>query len=242
MLQYELSQASPNALIVEVGAQYDDTVQYGSLSIFIDPLFKPTHNARIYGIVKAVPKGKCYNEDGNEIETDVRVGDKVYFHYLATFDENACLYGNYYRIPYCWIFCAVRDSDIIPIGGWTLCEKIIEEEDEFEEVEVGGIKISAIKNSSGLVTSVTKRDSNKYAIVRHIGKPLKNADSLGVNSGEKVLIEKNTNFENVIEGKTYYTIRQGDILGKYKTFSTATIVAGGDTRVAGGGDTIVAGG
>lgn len=217
MLQYELTQASPNSLIVEVGAQYDDTVQYGSLSIFIDPLFKPTHNARIYGVVKAVPKGKCYNEDGIEIEADVRVGDKVYFHYLATFDENACLYGNYYRIPYCWIFCVVRDNDIIPIGGWTFCEKVIEGEDEFEDIEVGGVKISGIKNSAGLVTSVTKKDSNKYAIVRHIGKTLKNVESLNLKSGQQVLIEKNTNFENVIEGKTYYTIRQGDILGVVNT-------------------------
>lgn len=214
MLSYELTQASPNSLIVEIGAQYDDTVQYGSLSIFIDPLFKPTHNARIYGIVKAVPKGKCYNEDGFEIETDVRVGDKVYFHYLATFDENACVYGNYYRIPYCWIFCVVRDSDIIPIGGWTFCEKIVENEDEFEEVEVDGIKISAVKNSFGLVTSVAKKDSIKRARLAHIGKPLKNVDALDVKAGEIVVIDKNTNFENVIEGKTYYTIRQGDILCK----------------------------
>jgi co-chaperonin GroES (HSP10) len=218
MLQYELSQASPNSLIVEVGAQYDDTVQYGSLSIFIDPLFKPTHNARIYGVVKAIPKGKCYNEDGIEIEADVQVGDKVYFHYLATFDENACLYGNYYRIPYCWVFCVVRGPDIIPIGGWTFCEKMVEGEEEFSQVEVNGVKISAVTNSSGLVTSIGKKESTKVAIMRHIGKPLKNINSIEVNSGEKVLIEKSLNFENTIEGKSYYTIRQGDILGKYKTF------------------------
>jgi co-chaperonin GroES (HSP10) len=218
MLQYELSQASPNSLIVEVGAQYDDTVQYGSLSIFIDPLFKPTHNARIYGVVKAIPKGKCYNEDGIEIEADVQVGDKVYFHYLATFDENACLYGNYYRIPYCWVFCVVRGTDIIPIGGWTFCEKMVEGEEEFSQVEVNGVKISAVTNSSGLVTSIGKKESTKVAIMRHIGKPLKNINSIEVNSGEKVLIEKSLNFENTIEGKSYYTIRQGDILGKYKTF------------------------
>jgi co-chaperonin GroES (HSP10) len=232
MLQYELSQASPNSLIVEIGAQYDDTVQYGSLSIFIDPLFKPTHNARIYGLVKAIPKGKCYNEDGIEIEADVKVGDKVYFHYLATFDENACLYGNYYRIPYCWVFCVVRGTDIIPIGGWTFCEKMVEGEEEFSEVEVNGVKISAVTNSSGLVTSIGKNESTKVAIMRHIGKPLKNINSIEVNSGEKVLIEKSLNFENTIEGKSYYTIRQGDILGQYKTFSGVAIVAGGDSGVS----------
>jgi co-chaperonin GroES (HSP10) len=218
MLQYELTQASPNSLIVEVGAQYEDTVQYGSLSIFIDPLFKPTHNARIYGIVKATPKGKCYNEDGNEIEADVQVGDKVYFHYLSTFDENARVYGDYYRIPYCWIFCVVRNDDIIPIGGWTLCEKVIENEDEFESVEVGGVKINATTSKSGLVTSVEKVSSVRISVLKYIGKPLKDFLPLNLSSGDKVVIDKNTNFENVIEGKTYYTVRQGDILGKYNTF------------------------
>lgn len=218
MLQYELTQASPNSLIVEVGAQYEDTVQYGSLSIFIDPLFKPTHNARIYGIVKAVPKGKCYNEDGNEIEADVQIGDKVYFHYLSTFDENSRIYGNYYRIPYCWIFCVVRDNDIIPIGGWTLCEKVVENENEFEDVEVNGVKINATTSKSGLVTSVEKVYSTRISEIKYIGKPLKNFDSLNLKKGDKVVIDKNTNFENVIEGKTYYTVRQGDILGKCNTF------------------------
>lgn len=218
MLQYELTQASPNSLVVEIGAQYDDSVQYGSLTLFIDPLFKPTTHARIYGVVKAVPKGKCYNEDGIEIETDVRVGDKVYFHYLATFDENACIFGNYYRVPYCWIFCVVRGNDILPIGGWTFCEKVVDDEDEFESIEVGGQRISAKQNSSGLVTDIQKKDSVKYAILKHIGKPLKNVEPLDVQVGEKVVIEKNTNFENVIEGKTYYTIRQSDILGKCNTF------------------------
>jgi co-chaperonin GroES (HSP10) len=95
---------------------------------------------------------------------------------------------------------------------------MVEGEEEFSEVEVGGVKISAVTNSSGLVTSIGKNESTKVAIMRHIGKPLKNINSIEVNSGEKVLIEKSLNFENTIEGKSYYTIRQGDILGKYKTF------------------------
>jgi co-chaperonin GroES (HSP10) len=214
MLTYDLKQSTPNAVIVEVGAVLDDTVQYGSLTIHIDPEFKPTEHARIYGVVKAVPKGKCYNEETIEIEQEVMVGDKIYFHYLTTSDETNRIYGNYYRVPYFWIFCIVRDSRIIPVGGWSLCEQITEQEESFNEVQVGNQKISAILSASGLVTGIQKKKSERYARLAHIGKPLVGRNILNVNVGDEVIINKNSHFKNKIEGKDYYTVRQDDILGK----------------------------
>lgn len=218
MLQYDLKNSSPNSVIVEVGAALDDTVQFGSLTIHIDPEFKPTEYARIYGVVKAVPAGKCYNEDGLEIVPEVVVGDKIYFHYLTTSDETNRLYGNYYRVPYCWIFCAVRKDRIIPIGGWSLLEQITEEEALFNEVQVGNQKISAIISESGLVTGIQKKKSERYARLSHIGTPLVGQDVLDLNIGEEVVINKNAHFKNKIEGKDYYTVRQADLLGRVLEF------------------------
>jgi co-chaperonin GroES (HSP10) len=214
MLTYDLKQSAPNTVIVEVGTALEDTVKYGSLTIHIDPEFKPTEHARIYGIVKAVPTGKCYNENGLEIEPEVRVGDKIYFHYLTTSDETNRLYGNYYKVPYYWIFCVVRDSDIVPVGGWSLCEQIVEQEEEFTSVQVGSKTISATLSSSGLVTEIRKNKSERYAKLAYIGKPLVGLEVLGVNIGDKVIINKNSHFKNKIEEKEYYTIRQEDILGR----------------------------
>jgi co-chaperonin GroES (HSP10) len=210
MLTYDIKKSPPNTVVVEVGASMDDTVQFGNLKLHIDPEFNPTQYARIYGRVIAVPDSKVYNEESIEIEKDVQVGDVIYFHYLTTSDENNCIYGNYYKVPYYWIFCVVRSGNILPIGSWTLCETVVEE--EFNTVEVNGQKIEAITSASGLVIGLNKKSSTKFARLSHIGRPLIGEDELKVGQGALVILNKNSNFKNTIEGKEYYTVRQRDIL------------------------------
>jgi co-chaperonin GroES (HSP10) len=210
MLTYDIKKSPPNTVVVEVGASMDDTVQFGNLKLHIDPEFNPTQYARIYGRVIAVPEGKAYNEESFEIEKDVQVGDIIYFHYLTTSDETNCIYGNYYKVPYYWIFCVVRSGNILPIGSWTLCETVVEE--DFNTVEVGGQKIEAITSASGLVIGINKKPSTKFARLSHIGRPLVGTDELKIGKGALVILNKNSNFKNTIEGKEYYTVRQGDIL------------------------------
>ena len=214
MINYNIKQSAVNAVIVRVEEALDSTYKHGSLEVFIDPLFNPTHHARIYGIVEAIPAGKCYNEEGFEIEQEVRVGDKVYFHFLTTSDENNCIYGNSYKVPYYWIFCVVRDGNILPVSGWTLCSQVVEDDDEFKSVEVGGKTMQATLSGSGLVTSIQKKKSVKFAKLSYIGKPLVNHKKLDVSQGDTVVLAKNSNFINKIEGVDYFTVRQSDIFGK----------------------------
>lgn len=214
MISYNIKQSAVNAVIVRVEEALDSTYKHGSLEVFIDPLFNPTHHARIYGIVEAIPAGKCYNEEGFEIEQEVRVGDKVYFHFLTTSDETNCIYGNSYKVPYYWIFCVVRDGNILPVSGWTLCSQVVEDDDEFESVEVGGKTMQATLSGSGLVTSIQKKKSVKFAKLSYIGKPLVNHKKLDVSQGDTVVLAKNSNFINKIEGVDYFTVRQSDIFGK----------------------------
>lgn len=213
-MNYNIKQSAVNAVIVRVEEALDSTYKHGSLEVFIDPLFNPTHHARIYGIVEAIPAGKCFNEEGFEIEQEVRVGDKVYFHYLVTSDEINCVYGNSYKVPYYWIFCVVRNGNILPIGGWALCSQVVEQEDEFESVEVGGCTMQATLSGSGLVTSIEKKKSVKFAKLSYIGKPLLNHKELDVSQGDTVVLAKNSNFINKIEGVDYFTVRQSDIFGR----------------------------
>jgi co-chaperonin GroES (HSP10) len=214
MFNYNIKQSPVNTVIVEIEEALDSTYKHGSLEVHIDPLFNPTHYARIYGRVVAVPEGKCYNDENVEIEQEVKVGEKIYFHYLTTNDENNCIYGNYYKVPYCWIFCRVVDDRILPVGGWTLCSQVVLEEEEFQTIEVNGRKISGTLSQSGLVTSVHKTPSTKYATLEYIGKPVEDFGELGINSGDRVLLANNSNFKNKIEGFDYFTVRQSDILGK----------------------------
>lgn len=222
MLNYNLTQAPPNSLIVEVESAFNDTVEYGSITLHIDPLYKPTEHAKIYGKVVAVPKGKCYSDEGVEIDPIVRVGDKIYFHYLTTNDEANCIYGNFYRLPYFWAFCIVRDERIIPVGAWTLCEEVIEKAGEFVPVEVSSQTIDAIVSASGIVTGLKKVASTKYATLKYLGELLNDQKTLEVAPNDVVILSPNSNFRNEIEGKTYYTVRQGDILGKALVPPSAT--------------------
>jgi co-chaperonin GroES (HSP10) len=210
MSKREFSLAPPNHVIVQVESRMQESVKHGNLELQIDPEFNPTNYATISGRVVALPGDSPRDEEGNHIAAKVELDDKVYFHYLVTSDEMYHIYDNYYKVPYYWVFCAVRGADILPIGGWTLCEKIVEE--DFNQVEVNGVKINAVLSESGLVTSVTKKPSIKYARLCYIGDPLEEDIWLDILVGDRVAIDVNCNFTNKIEGKEYYTIRQRHLL------------------------------
>lgn len=212
MYSYDIKKSPTNTVIVRVGSALDDTVEYGNLKLHIDPLFNPTEHARIYGTVIAVPDGTAHTEYGEEIEKNVQVGDKIYFHFLTTTDETNCIYGNYYKVPYYWIFCAVRDGRILPTGSWCFVEQVIEEESDYSEVEILSKRMSVKVSETGLVTSVTKKKSMNTGILRHLGSPLVGKDTINASIGSKVLLTRNSNFRNKVEGKEYYTLKQEDIL------------------------------
>ena len=211
MLKYDIKQSPPNTVIVEVGKTLEDTVTFGSMTLYIDLEFNPTHHARIFGRVIALPDGRTWDEEGNTINDKVEVGDIIYFHYLVTSDETNCIYGNYFKVPYYWIFCSVRNGNILPVGSWTLCEPLVE--GEYNTVEVGGRKIEATLSASGLVTSVSKIPSVDIAKVSFIGNQTGEDPTPLVAKGSTVVLAKNSNFVNKIEGKDYYTVKQQYILG-----------------------------
>ena len=211
MLKYDIKQAAPNTVAVEVGKTLEDTVTFGDMTLHIDPEFNPTHHARIFGRVIAIPEGRTWDEEGNTINDKVEVGDIIYFHYLVTSDETNCIYGNYFKVPYYWIFCSVRSGNILPVGGWTLCEPMVEA--QYDTVEVGGKKMEATLSASGLVTSVFKVPSVDISRVAFVGNQTGEDSTPLVKSGNVVILAKNSNFINKIEGKDYYTVKQQYILG-----------------------------
>ena len=215
MLSYELKNVPSNYVIVEIGKRLEDTVQYGESTFYIDPDYNPTQNIRIFGRVIAVPDTIPINEYGQQIEPEVQVGDTVYFHYLSVHNEDNCIYGNFYRIPYQWVFCTVRNNDIKAIGGWNFLEQVVEE--QFDKENIDGKTIEVVRSSSGLITSVTKKKSTKYAILKYKGTALRGQEELKASIGDKVILNRHSNFKNTIEGKEYYTVKSEDILCRVMT-------------------------
>lgn len=208
---YDYKKAPFNGVIVKVEEQFDSKVKFKSLELDIDHEFAPTDYARIYGEVVAVTDKKPLTDNLQGIDPIVQVGDKIYFKYLVTLDDSRCIFGNYYMCPYPWIFCVVRNGDIIPVGGWVLCDII--ESAPVEQIEINGVKLSVDLDANGLVTNINKKKETNRAIVRHIGAPLE-GDTCEVSVGDEVILADYSNFTNKIEGKDYYLVEQKYILCK----------------------------
>ena len=127
--------ASPS-IIVEVDKMYKDHVKMGNVDLFVDPLYNRTHNVKYCGTVVSIPNFEPYDDvdDTRKIDPIIQVGDKVYFKYLATDDDRHLMFKDIndhsekmtIRVFYPWVFCVVRNDEIIPVVGWCIGEPVIE--------------------------------------------------------------------------------------------------------------------
>lgn len=211
-----------NSILVELEKVSDDQYKFASgLSIFLNTTYKPENYQRIYGKCAAVPdiltKGdliKWDTEDSRHIDSivpEVEIGDRVYFTYISVNRTNLIEYEGkmYYRINYAQILCVVREAVTIPIGGWILCEEYYGE--NTESIEVEGRKVYGEVSKSGLITSIIKKPSQKQAIVKIVGKPLKE-DNMELESGDLVVFANKIGFKNNIEGVDYVFLRYWDVM------------------------------
>ena len=185
--------ALKNKVLIEIEKKMEDTVTYGSMELHIDPMFKPQHNARIYGTVVGV----------SDEEEELSLGDKVYFHYLVVDDSHA--FDNIYRVDRERIFCYVRDK-IYPLGYWTLCLPYYDQQGEIMNID--GKDMEVVKQGN-IISAVTLRPSAKRTRISRIGK-----NKLRLRDNDVVYCERGFEFENDIEGTTYYCVKQSDIVGK----------------------------
>lgn len=198
--------APRNFLSVRVDKMYEDTVRHGSLELKIDPMFKPTHRARIFGEVVGLPLGMS-KEYG---KPEIKLGDKIYFHYLAMDEEMRHLdEKDVFFVPYWMVFCAVRET-ITPVGGWAFAEPYW---GEHFEMMVEGKSIKVREGKSGLV-SVIDTYHPQIARLAYIGTPRPGEEEVDVKPGELFYYAKSANFENEIEGKNYFIMQQECIIGK----------------------------
>jgi co-chaperonin GroES (HSP10) len=98
--------------------------------------------------------------------------------------------------------------EIIPIGGNIICEEYYGKGATYTEVE--GKKIYGEVSKSGLVTGIIKKPSQKHAVIKIVGTPLK-GDVMEVSPGDIVAFPDKFAFKNNIEGADYLFIKYWDI-------------------------------
>lgn len=162
----------------------------------------------------------------SDIHTDVEVGDKVYFkkrtlnspmNQMGAFKQNGKVQKYLYKVPYENIYCVLRGTEMIMIGGWVLLEPIFEDWDDilrptyYDYKDAHGQPIERPKRQWIKIKAAPQAD-NMRARVAYIGKPLK-GDPCDIEVGEVVLFKrlKTTDFQ-VIEGKNYIVLHQHQIM------------------------------
>jgi co-chaperonin GroES (HSP10) len=168
----------------------------------------------------------------DSIEPEVQIGDRVYFEYTCVnkgslLEHEGKMYCN---INYASILCVVRfghypeyatkedgglipiglnkTSQIIPIGGNIICEEYWGKDASF--TEVGGKRVFGEVSKSGLITNIIKKPSQKEAVVKIIGKPLK-GDKMELQEGDLITFPNKFGMPNNIEGKDYLFVKYWDI-------------------------------
>lgn len=211
------------------------------LILLKDTDFEPEKNAIIHAEVVAAPEklsgvevtreydGYPLRRDRHEhvllkyedLPVEIISGDKVYFHFHSLIDDESFLYKEngwlYFVIQYHHIFCAVRGQEIVPIAGYVLVDPYFG--DDIEDIQVPQVGVglmpmpTSVKgkvSSSGLITELHERPMYLEGVVRHVSKYI---DFVGVDvkPGDRILYTIESDFENEIEGKTYYVMHSWDI-------------------------------
>jgi co-chaperonin GroES (HSP10) len=205
--------APKDYVTIRADKMHEDSIKHGSLNLALDSGYAPTVHARTFGEVVGVPRGLSNADPYPGMDIEINVGEKVYFHYNALDDNfKHHIEGDLYYVPYWMIFCAIRESKILPVAGWALAKPWWEM--DVCDIEMEGKTVKAVVGSSGLITEIDPPYSKKIARLSHIGSPLKSQGKLDLNEGELFYYDKYSDFENEIEGQKYFVMQQDCILGK----------------------------
>lgn len=141
-----------------------------------------------------------------DCDIDIRVGDTIYFHYLAIqyeqFGRASQTYLNrddegyeYHQIQVDTLMAVLRDGNIIPLLGRVFAKPL--QEDDLDNH--GFISLKSNKLLQGNIT--------------HIGSPIAD-QTADVSVGDDIVYLKHSEFENKIEGQYYYVMRHWFIVAK----------------------------
>lgn len=220
-------------------------------SIVIDPSWDPQIHVKIQATVVAIPtklskrpiaqvtKGHPkYNmispfkyKHMDDIEQEIKVGDRVYFHFNMLLSDGKNLISEkerLYKISYNSIICAVRPSEeeegydeVVMIGGYCLIEPDLEswEETLIPVAEVVNGKVLEDKYGNPILKPKDQwiirkiQPEAKYlrGTVINVGSPLKGDDDT-LREGDKIMYRPNADWQMNIEGHKFFCIQQRHIL------------------------------
>jgi co-chaperonin GroES (HSP10) len=208
--------AGVDFILVKVKMEIADTIKYKTLELYVDGDFDPTQHVALSGEVVGVPR--ALRRWAGKIDPIVKVGDLAYWDYRGINiddDSRSVRAGEdiYYRIPYNFIQCVVRDGLVTVMNGRAFCQAIFDE-DVVEIEGVGDELVKAKMTESGIITEINVKHNLRKATLAMLGLPVGGDFTLNAEIGDTVFYHPYADDEYTIEGEKYFVINQEDLLAK----------------------------
>ena len=181
-------------IFVTIEKRFQDEVKTESGIVFYkDTSFKQEDNSTTFGTVVAVPDKFDRAMGTEDFKANVQVGDKLYFNFLVTVDDENRIEidgKEYWMVDYFNAIALVRDGKVMPVGDYILIEPIE------EKIE-----------SSLIIPDVVQKEKTRGRIFA--------SNDPEVEVGDEVEYEDIGKFWNIIEGKRVYCMYSSNLLYKY---------------------------
>lgn len=193
-------------VFIKIDKEFEDTIKHKSLQLILNPTYNTFQHVRIFGEVTAIPEK--LNPDW-KIEPEVKVRDRIYFHFHCICKENRIYLngGHIYKIPYKQIYCSIRkdiiapyNKEIIMIGAHVFVKPEMQTEKE-------------IVTGSGVITQTHTKPKTLTGYIKHIGTPLI-GERVIANQGDRIYYLPESDIKINIENEEYYRMKQKDIIAK----------------------------
>jgi co-chaperonin GroES (HSP10) len=178
-------------VIIELTSLYDNKVSVGGHELIIDHVFRRLWNAVQEGVVISCGEG-C----------DLKPGDTVYVHHFIIEKEKRIpVKDKEYRwLDYNQIYCRVRNGKLKTLSNFVLVEPIKYDNSKFKKETESGLILTQKSGSENV---------DRVGIVYSIGDGAKNA---GLSVGDKILFDKNCEYEIKIQDKILYRMELRDVI------------------------------
>jgi len=182
-------------IFVTIEKRFQDEVKTESGIVFYkETSFRPEENSTIFGDVVGVPDKYDHSMGTEDFKANVQVGDKLYFNFLVTIDDENRVEidgKEYWMVDYFNAIAVVRDGVILAVGDHILIEPIEEEID-----------------STLIIPDMVNKEGNKGKVIAS------NDEQIPV--GSIIEYEEVGKFWNVIEGKRLYCMFNQNIMFIYE--------------------------
>ena len=180
-------------IFVKIDKRFQDEIQTESgISFYKDTTYKLEENSTVVGEVVAVPAKIDPHSatPGSPFFANVEVGDKLYFHFNVTIDEENRIEVDseeLWMVDYFHAIAIVRDNKIYPVGSYVLVEPIEEK----------------IETSLIIPDTVDKEKCRGKVVASNVEY---------VPEGAEVEYEEIGKFWNIIEGRKLYCMLYDNIM------------------------------